>query len=59
MRCHGLGANLSSVKLRTVRNEKVEDFLALIKEWHQLCMEFGLFDEKIPTIGKNDSEDED
>uniref|UniRef100_M8BRB2 DNA (cytosine-5-)-methyltransferase n=1 Tax=Aegilops tauschii TaxID=37682 RepID=M8BRB2_AEGTA len=32
-----LGSALAGLKLETVRNEKAEDFLALLKEWAILC----------------------
>ncbi|CAD6202792.1 unnamed protein product [Miscanthus lutarioriparius] len=35
-----LGAVLSNFKLETVRNEKAEDFLVLLKEWDALCKKY-------------------
>ncbi|CAD6202774.1 unnamed protein product [Miscanthus lutarioriparius] len=35
-----LGAELSNFKLETVRNEKAEDFLVLLKEWDALCKKY-------------------
>ncbi|KAL1828041.1 hypothetical protein ACET3Z_006453 [Daucus carota] len=49
-----------------VRNEKAEEFLALLKEWQRLCAYFSLIEDKgssekyvPPEITSNDEDDED
>ena len=52
--------------LNQVRNEKAEEFLALLKEWQRLCAYFSLIEDKgssekyvPPEITSNDEDDED
>ncbi|CAI0473446.1 unnamed protein product [Linum tenue] len=43
-----LGSKLSGQQLVTVRNESVEDFLALLLEWEKLCIRFSLISSDDP-----------
>ncbi|CAN1236575.1 DNA (cytosine-5)-methyltransferase CMT3 [Linum grandiflorum] len=44
-----LGSKLSGQELVTVRNESVDDFLALLLEWEKLCIRFSMISSSDPA----------
>lgn len=43
---------------KQVRNEKAEDFLAVIQEWEKLCQQYGVENESLPpSIDSSDDEE--
>lgn len=54
---------LTNLDLHQVRNEKVEEFLALLKEWERLCAKFSLIgdnrcQQQISSENESNHEDE-